>query len=105
MAKDVSLEKVQTGAACAGLLLYLANHLSVLIWNYPFLYCWGKSPAERLFLVWGPPVMYLAVSFIIWKLLRGQITQGFIGFIIVVLVMELPNSFDILFRLGGSCHG
>lgn len=104
MAKDAAL-KTQAGLVGGAVVVYLANNISVLIWNYPFLYCWGKGTGSRLYLDWGQPAIYLAVGFIIWKLLRGQATQAFGGFIFVILVMELPNLFDMVFRLGGSCHG
>ncbi|MEY9375937.1 hypothetical protein [Rhizobium leguminosarum] len=104
MAKDAAL-KAQAGLIGGIVVIYLANNVSVLIWNYPFLYCWGQSPASRLYLDWGLPTLYLAAAYIIWRLLRRQLTHAFVGFLVVILIMELPRLFDMMFRLGGSCHG
>lgn len=97
--------ELSQGAATLGfvLLVLIANWLSVYVWRFPFLYCWGTPVVWPVYSAFGNFANLIAIAYFAYMAFRFNIKGMISAAVAVVLIMGIPIYAVTLFKLGGSC--
>lgn len=90
----------------AAFVLFVLNYAAVVVWGYPFLYCWGEALLGPLVRPYASLALFaLVVVFAgsMWLTGFGRRTLQ-IG-VLLVVVGAIPELTVSLLKLNGSCGG
>lgn len=85
------------------LLVILLNILSVKLFGFPFLYCWGRGLAFALYDTISTALSVALVCYMFYCVFRLSLRSLWVPFLLLAANLSLPMYATILFKLGGSC--
>lgn len=99
---DIGLPECLAMAAAVAL---AGNWLAVKFGDYPFLYCWFSPYLSQFYIAAAGLLLYLVAGFIVFNLIFFRPARVLYGCMAFFGIVELPTLAEMVFRLGGSCHG
>lgn len=92
-------------AVIAGVVvMYVANKLSIAMFDYPFAFCWGEALLKPVLEPWFQIVKLLALLWLAYRCLQMEVLGVVQAMVTVVVIYGLPLWVEIIFRQGSLCR-
>ena len=101
MAKQLS--RTPDAAIFIPFALWGVNYLTGTVWGYPFAYCWLGGVAAYAYYGWGMIGLYCVLLYLLYCLFKGRMMDALASALMMMAVIEFPNLFVYLFKIGGNC--